>query len=259
MEFKEKRPLYLLSEIASTLRGDKGCAWDKDQTSKTLKPYLIEEAYEVYDAIEDGDISNIKEELGDLLYQVYAHSQIASEEKFFDIDDVANNIIEKLIRRHPHVFHDERILDKKSVIDRWEKIKMEEKSERESILDGVPRHMPSLLKAYRIQQKVSRVGFDWNRIEDVARKLDEEILEFKNALSQNAKEKIVEEFGDILFTLVNISRFLAINPEDALSCTINKFMKRFRYVEREVVKNKKSLDKMSIDELDELWEKAKES
>jgi tetrapyrrole methylase family protein / MazG family protein len=258
MEFKENRPLYLLKEIAGILRGENGCAWDREQTSETLKPYLLEEAYEAYDAIEKNDTENLKEELGDLLYQVYAHSQIWSEIQKFDIDDVANGIITKLIRRHPHVFGDEKVESAREVIEKWEKIKKAEKSHRESILDGVPVHLPALLKAYRVQQKVSRIGFDWDKIDDAVKKLDEEIMEFKEALSNKDNEKkIIEEMGDILFTLVNISRFIGINPEEALCAANNKFMKRFKYIEKNTADKGINLEDMSLKEMDALWEEAK--
>jgi tetrapyrrole methylase family protein / MazG family protein len=258
MEFSEKRPLYLLAEIASILRAENGCAWDREQTSRTLKPYLIEEAYEVYEAIESDDRAHLREELGDLLYQVYAHAQIAKEEGIFTIDDVAQGIIDKLIFRHPHVFGDEKITTAGEVSDRWEKIKKKEKAHRESILDGVPPSLPALLKAYRIQQKVSRVGFDWEHQGDVVRKLDEEVAEFKEALGRDdSADRVAEEMGDILFTLVNISRFLKINPEDALASAIRKFMLRFRSVEKQAADAGRQMDEMDIDELDSLWENAK--
>ncbi len=257
--FKEKRPLYQLKELASILRGENGCPWDIEQTSKSLKPYLIEEAYEVFDAIESGDHGHLKEELGDLLYQVYAHAQIANDNGIFNVDDVAQEIIEKLIRRHPHVFGDEKVADKNDVIRNWEVLKKEEKKAGESILSGIPKHLPALLKAYRVQQKVSRIGFDWDRIDDVKAKLDEEIDEFKNALNENDNEKITDEMGDIFFTLVNISRFVNINPEIALSETIKKFINRFQYIEKEVAKTGRKMDEMSLAELDEIWENAKDN
>jgi tetrapyrrole methylase family protein/MazG family protein len=257
MKFKEKRSLYRLKEVASILRGEEGCAWDRAQTSKTLKPYLIEEAYEVYEAIEKEDHKHLKEELGDLLYQIYAHSQIAEESNLFSIDDVARAIIEKLIRRHPHVFGDEIAYDKQEVIEKWEKIKKREKSHRDSILDGVPPQLPALLKAYRVQQKASRVGFDWDRIKDVLVKLDEETGEFKESIKQKDRRKIEDEIGDILFTIVNISRFLEINPEEALSRTVEKFILRFKFIEREVLKSGKEIEDMSPEELDSIWERSK--
>lgn len=257
MNFKEQRPLYLLKEIASILRSDHGCSWDRAQTSKTLKLYLIEETYELYDAIEADDTASIKEELGDVLYQVYAHSQIAEEEGKFTIDDVAQGIAEKLIRRHPHVFGDEGPKEKEQVSIDWEKIKKKEKKSGESILSGVPAHTPALLKAYRVQQKASRVGFDWEKIDDVISKIDEEIGEFKEALSSHNRDHLVEEIGDILFCIANISRFLSINPEEALKKTVDKFMTRFRFIEDEAAKSGKDLSCMSLAEMDALWEKAK--
>lgn len=256
-QFNETRPLYRLMELASILRNN--CPWDREQTSMTLRPYLIEEAYEAYEAMESTDDLHLKEELGDLLYQVYAHSEIAREENKFNIDDVAQGIINKLIFRHPHVFADKEVKNSAEVIESWEKIKKKEKITRVSILDGVPRHLPSLLKAYRVQQKVSRYGFDWDRIDSVVKKLDEEINEFKEALNCNDIEKITEETGDILFTLVNIARFIKVNPEEALSKTIDKFIKRFRYIEKEAAKSGKEISKMSLEEMDEIWEKAKKS
>ncbi|MFH0976454.1 MAG: nucleoside triphosphate pyrophosphohydrolase [Spirochaetota bacterium] len=257
MKFKEDRPLYMLMELAAILRNK--CPWDREQTFKSLKPYLIEEAYEAYEAIETGDIEHMKEEFGDLLYQVYAHSEIANEEKSFNIDDVAQGIIEKLIRRHPHVFGEDIVKDKHDVIKNWEIIKKKEKSHRESILDGVPKQLPALLKAYRIQQKTSRVGFDWEKSEDIVKKLDEEINEFKEVVNANDREKIKEEAGDILFTIVNILRHIDVNPEEALSSSTQKFMNRFRYIEQESAKENKNINEMSIEELDALWEKAKKS
>jgi tetrapyrrole methylase family protein / MazG family protein len=257
LKFKEDRPLYILMELAAILRNK--CPWDKEQTFKSLKPYLIEEAYEAYEAIETGDAEHMKEEFGDLLYQVYAHSEIAKEGKSFNIDDVAQGIIEKLIRRHPHVFGEDKVKDKHDVIKNWEIIKKKEKSHRESILDGVPKQLPALLKAYRIQQKTSRVGFDWEKSEDVVRKLDEEINEFKEVLKATDREKIKEEAGDILFTIVNILRHIDVNPEEALSASTQKFMDRFRYIEQESAKKNRNLNEMTLEELDSLWEKAKKS
>lgn len=261
MEFREKRPLYMLEELAAILRAENGCAWDREQTSRTLKPYLIEEAYEVYEAIDSDDPDNLREELGDLLYQVYAHAQIAREEDRFTIDDVARGIVQKLVFRHPHVFGGEKASDANQVIERWERIKKKEKAHRESILDGVPSHLPSLLKAYRVQQKVARVGFDWEKTEDVIAKLDEEVAEFKEALASgtdgDAGDRMEDEMGDILFTMVNIARFLGINAEDALNRTVKKFMDRFRTIEKEAAARGGKLEEMSPAELDRLWEAAK--
>lgn len=257
MESKKKRPLYLFEEIVSLLRSENGCAWDKKQTPMTLRPYLIEEAYELYDAIESGDTDHIREELGDLLLQIFLLAQIASEKNLFTIDAVAESIIEKIINRHPHVFGSTEIHDADEVIRQWEKIKKKEKAHCRSLLDGIPRHLPALHKAYRVQQKVSRVGFDWERIEDIASKLDEEVAEFKNAIQSPEREKVIEEAGDVLFTIANILRFMNINPEEALTKTTNKFMARFEYIEKQARGMKKNLDDMSIEEMEILWEEAK--
>jgi tetrapyrrole methylase family protein / MazG family protein len=257
MEIKEKRPLYSLAEIARILREPDGCAWDIEQDHQSLKPYLIEETYEAYDAITSRDDNHMKEELGDLLYQVYAHAQIASERNAFTIDDVAEGIAKKLIHRHPHVFGDDKVSSAAEVSDRWEKIKKKEKSHRESILDGVPAHLPALLKAYRIQEKVARIGFDWPDIEDAGKKLDEEIHEFKEALASGDRDHAAEEAGDILFSMVNLFRFLKINPEESLRTTIDKFITRFKYIEKAADKDGKNLDQMSLEEMDFLWEEAK--
>lgn len=257
--FMSQLPLYRLQEIASILRSEHGCPWDKAQTSETLKPYLIEEAYEVYQAIENGNHENLKEELGDLLYQIFAHAQLASEQNLFNIDDVANGIIEKLIRRHPHVFGNDTVNDANEVIDRWEKIKKKEKNDGQSLLEGVPTHLPALLKAYRVQQKVSRVGFDWERIQDVVSKLHEEVNELIEIIENqsNNQHALKEEIGDILFTIVNISRHLEINPEEALQSTISKFIKRFKYVENKLHHLNKDITQTSLQELDTLWEESK--
>lgn len=254
-KLSEKEPLYKMMELAKILRNN--CPWDKEQTSMSLRPYLIEEAYEVFDAIESGDSVHIQEELGDLLYQVYAHSEIASEQKIFDIDDVANGIIEKLIRRHPHVFGDTTVNDKNDVIREWEQIKKKER-EKKSVLEGVPRHLPALLRAYRVQQKASRAGFDWKNIKEVIPKLEEELSEFREAMQSGADaERLAEEAGDIMFSIVNVLRFAGINPEEALTKSVDKFIKRFRYIEDETEKQKKNMKDMHLAELDMLWEAAK--
>ena len=257
MNFKEDRPLYKLAEIPEILRSENGCPWDKEQTPMSMRKYLIEESYEVIDAIESGKKEKIREELGDVLYQVYAHAQIAKEQNNFTVDDVAAEIIEKLIRRHPHVFGDETILSGEAVANRWENIKKTEKAGKESILDGVPSGLPALLKAFRVQEKTSRVGFDWNRITDVEEKLGEEIGEFREAIRECDEAKLFEEYGDILFTLVNIGRFLKIDPEDALQQSTKKFMNRFKFVEKTAAEQKRELKDMTLAEMDELWNEAK--
>jgi tetrapyrrole methylase family protein/MazG family protein len=258
MEFKEKRPLYQFAEIIAALRGENGCPWDRKQTHESLRPYLIEEAYEALDAIESGDPAHIREELGDILLQIYLHAEIAREQNEFAIDDVARSIIDKIILRHPHVFGDATVRDADHVADRWEQIKKAEKPHRESILDGVPRHLPALLKAYRIQQKVSRVGFDWERIEDVAAKLDEEVGELKGAIATTDRDKITDEAGDILFSIANLLRFMHINPEEALEKTISKFIRRFQYIEKRAAEMEKNLGEMTIGEMESLWQESKD-
>ena len=257
MNFTSDRPLYRLEEIAARLRAEDGCPWDREQTMMSLRKYLIEESYETIDAIESGKAEKIREELGDVLYQVYAHSQIAKEQGLFTVDDVAAEITEKLIRRHPHVFGGETITTGDAVADRWENIKKKEREGKESILDGVPSGLPALLKAYRVQEKTSRIGFDWTRITDVEAKLDEEISEFKDAIKSEDEAQLFEEFGDILFTLVNISRFLKIDPEDALQQSTKKFMTRFKYVEKAAAQQKRELKDMTLEQMDELWNEAK--
>jgi len=255
----EERTLYKLKKIASDLRAENGCAWDRKQTFTSLKPCLIEEAYEVYDAIDKNNPEHLKEELGDLLYQIYAHSQIASEMGLFDIDDVADGIVSKLIRRHPHVFGNEDISGADKVKERWEAIKRTEKNGRESILDGIPSHLPALAKAHRVQEKVSHMGFDWEKAEDAASKIDEELNEFREALASGIKEKIAEEAGDALFSIVNVTRLAGIDSEDALRKTIDKFISRFKYLERESEKTGRGIDRMTIMEMEELWQQAKKA
>ena len=259
MSQDEKNPLLRLKEIAAVLRAPGGCPWDREQNFVSLKPYLIEEAYEVIDAIDKGDMKDFREELGDLLYQVYAHAQIASEQSLFTVDDVAQGIVEKLIRRHPHVFGNEEIHDSKGVKDRWEKIKKEEKAGRRSVLEGIPRNLPALTMAYRVQEKVSHVGFDWERIDDAVKKIDEELDEFREAVSSGSPDMMKDEAGDILFSIVNVLRFKGIDPEDALRGTVNKFMKRFRYIESAAAGEGRQLTSMTLEEMDMLWEESKKS
>ena len=250
------QPFYELARVMERLRAENGCPWDRKQTHESLKPYLIEEAYEVISAIDSGNDDELKEELGDLLLQIVFHAQIAKEEDRFDIDDVAKTIVEKLIRRHPHVFGDVKVSGSDEVLQNWEKIKKEEG--KESIFDGVPEGLPSLLKARRVQEKAKRVGFDWDNIEGTLDKVKEEFDELSEAIKIGKKEKISEEFGDLLFSLVNVSRFLDIDAEDSLRQTIEKFMKRLKNVEK-IIKNKgsKDLKNYTLNELDEIWEDVK--
>lgn len=250
------KPFYKLVKIMEKLRAQGGCPWDRKQTHESIKPYLIEETYEVISAIDSGNDEELKEELGDLLLQIVFHAQMAGEENRFDIDDVAETIVEKLIRRHPHVFGNVKVSGSDEVLRNWEKIKKSEG--KKSIFDGVPEGVPSLLKARRVQEKAKRVGFDWDNIDGTLEKVEEEFKELKEAIQTDKKEKISEEFGDLLFSLVNVSRFLSIDAEDSLRQTIEKFMKRFKNVEKMITdKGEKNLESYSIDEFDEFWEEAK--
>jgi len=248
-----------LVSLMAKLRGPEGCPWDRKQTPESLKPFLIEECYEVIDALDEGSPAKVKEELGDLLFQIIFHARIAEEEGSFTIDDVIAGNIEKMVRRHPHVFGDIRFSTAKEVLANWEEIKKKEKGreERKSILEGVPRHLPSLLRAHSLQERAARVGFDWSHIDEALPKLDEEIAEFKESLNTEDPASIAEELGDIFFMLVNISRFLGVNPEDALRRTISKFIRRFRYIEEHAADTGKTLNEMTLDEMEHLWQESK--
>ena len=250
-----------LVKIMRQLRSPGGCPWDLKQTHQTLKPYLIEEAYEVLDAIDDGDDGEICEELGDLLLQIVFHAQIAREEKRFDVEDVAAAISEKLIRRHPHIFGDATVDGADQVVANWEAIKASEKEQKgkdTSVLEGVPRHLPALLRARCVQERAAKVGFDWSHSGEIARKTREEVDEFLQAVAAEDAEKIEEELGDLLFSHVNMARFLGICPEEALRKTIRKFEVRFRFIETELKKQGKTPQTATLEEMDRLWEGAKE-
>lgn len=252
------KDLYKLVRVMKRLRGENGCPWDHEQTHETLKPYLLEETYEVLDAIDKQDDGELAEELGDLLLQIVFHAQIASENGKFDIDEVARKIVEKLKRRHPHVFGKTKVGGSEEVLKNWEEIKKEEG--KRSVLEGVPEQLPALLKARRVQEKIKRVGFDWENIDGALEKILEEVKELKEAAAELNKMKIEDEFGDILFSMVNVSRFLGIDAESSLRKTINKVKKRFQYVESAVEKRgDKPLNDYSIHEMDELWEEAKDA
>jgi tetrapyrrole methylase family protein/MazG family protein len=252
MDFQE------LLDIMEKLRTEKGCPWDKEQTRGSLKPFIIEEAYELIDAIDEGNSGKIKEELGDLLFQIVFQCQIAKEEKEFDISGVIEKIGNKMIARHPHVFGKADYKTKDEVLVYWQEQKRREGKFGASILDGVPETLPSLLRAHRLQDRAAKVGFDWIEIDDVLRKLDEEMGEFKKALDGKKQEEIEDELGDILFMLVNISRFIGVNPEDALRKTIAKFILRFRFIEIKSADQGRKLSDMTLEEMDKLWEEAKE-
>ncbi len=249
--------LKKLTDIMSALRGDKGCPWDKEQTRESLKPFLLEETYEVLEALDEGDGEKIKEELGDLLFQIVFHCQLAKEKSEFDLDDVIEKISRKMLNRHPHVFGKTKFKDKEHFRKYWEEEKKREGKKRESILEGVPKALPSLLRAHKLQKKAARVGFDWKKTEDVLEKMNEELEEFRKALKKKKQSGIEDELGDIFFMLVNISRFVGVNPEDALRKTISKFISRFRYIEMKAADKKRNLSDMTLKEMDALWDEAK--
>lgn len=251
--------LESLTAIMEKLRSDQGCPWDREQTHQSLTRYLIEEAYEVIDAIEQQDPQALAEELGDVLLQIVFHAKIASENGQFTMDDVLKAVCEKMIRRHPHVFADTEINSVEDVLSNWEAIKKREKAnqDRKSLLDGIPKHLPALLRAEKIQSKAAKVGFDWNDISGTIAKLEEEIEEFKQAVAAANHGDMEAEIGDLFFSLVNVCRFLNINPERALNLTTNKFIRRFQYMEKQAALNNRELNTMSLAEMDQLWETAK--
>ncbi|MBI5212299.1 MAG: nucleoside triphosphate pyrophosphohydrolase [Nitrospirae bacterium] len=241
----------------SSLRSENGCPWDKEQTAESLKPFLVEETYEALEAIDEGDPEKIKEELGDLLFQIVFHCQLAKERGEFDMNDVIKNIGYKMISRHPHVFCKEKFETSEEVSKQWDERKKEEGKIKESILEGIPKELPSLLRAHKLQARAAKVGFDWQRVEDVMEKLEEELREFRSALKSKEQKEIEDELGDIFFVLVNISRFVGVNPDDALRKTISKFISRFRYIEMKARDAGKTLDDMTLEEMDALWDEAK--
>ena len=245
-----------LVEIMSILRGENGCPWDREQSHKSLRQHLLEEAYEVIETIDKERYDELAGELGDLLLQVVFHAQMASEEGRFDIHDVIQEINEKLIRRHPHVFGDAEINSAEEQVTHWEQLKLTHEGKK-SAIDGVPKQLPALLRAFRMQKKASTVGFDWPDVEPVWHKVAEEFEELREACTKSDEKKIEEEFGDLLFSLVNLSRFLKVNPEDALRMTIEKFYSRFRQVEQEFGKQGKAMRGATLEEMDEVWDRIK--
>lgn len=242
-----------LIKIMRRLRND--CSWDSVQTHDSIKANTLEEAYEVVEAIDDKNYTELKGELGDLLLHIVFHAVIAEGMKTFTIDDVIDGISEKLIRRHPHIFGDTTVKNNSEIEKNWETIKLKEG--RNSVLDGVPKHLPELHKAFRIQQKAAKVGFDWERKTDVWEKVLEEIEELKEAEKGNSIEHIEEELGDLIFSIVNYSRFIGVNPANALRRTNDKFIRRFQYIENELKKKNKEIYDATLDEMDKYWEKGK--
>lgn len=233
------------------------CPWDAKQTNETLRANTIEEVYELSDAIVSDDNKNIKKELGDVLLHVAFYSLIGEEKNEFDIADVADSLREKLIFRHPHVFGDIHVDNAADVSQNWEQIKLKEKGGNKTVLGGVPDSLPSMIKANRIQEKARNVGFDWDRKEQVWDKVKEELLEVENELKSGNTDKVEEEFGDLLFSLINAARLYGVNPDNALEKTNKKFIRRFNYLEEKSKENGKSLKEMTLKEMDQFWEEAK--
>lgn len=231
------------------------CPWDRKQTLESLRPLTIEETYELGDAILQKDMKGIKEELGDLLLHIVFYAKIGEEQGAFDIGTVIDALCDKLITRHPHIYGDVKVNNEEDVKQNWEKLKLKEG--KKSVLAGVPTSLPALIKAYRIQDKAAQVKFEWKHIEDVWKKVDEETAELKEAVAENNADKIEDEFGDLMFALVNYSRFLKVDPEAALERTNLKFMRRFKFIEEEAALLNKSLNDMSLEEMDAIWNKAK--
>jgi len=241
-------------EITKRLR--KECPWDREQTHKSIRHSLIEETYEVVEAIDNNDMNELKKELGDLLLHVVFHCNIAEEANEFTLIDVIKNINAKLIYRHPHVFGNTKVEGVNQIIKNWEQLKMNEG--RESVLEGVPKELPALLRAHRLTDKASRVGFDWEKKEDAWKKVEEEMRELHHAIEAGEQEAVEAEFGDLLFALVNYSRFIKVNPENALRQTVEKFIYRFQYIEKRLKEMGKDIHASSLEEMDKLWNESKQ-
>ena len=257
-----------LISVMARLRAPGGCPWDREQTYASLSQYLLEEAYETFDAIQEadqtGDVTHLKEELGDLLLQVIFHSTIGAEKGDFTIDDVAAGITQKLVLRHPHVFGDAKLERAEDVLDNWDKLKADErkasgKAEKqpESILDDVPVHFPALLEGLKLTTRAAKVGFDWEDTDQIFAKLDEEVAELRSALDGRDRGEVAEEIGDLLFVLVNLARRFDVEPETALKRTNRKFRRRFKFIEDELKARRRSLADATLKEMDDLWNEAK--
>ena len=246
-------------EILKTLRSDHGCPWDREQTHKSLRQNLIEEAYEVIESIDNDDNANLREELGDVLLQIVMHSVIAEEENAFTIEDVIDEVSEKMIRRHPHVFGDVEADTSEEVLKNWDAIKKQEKQEKTigESMQRIPKALPANIRAEKVQKKAAKVGFDFSNYKEALEKVYEELRELEEAKTTENTSEIEEEFGDLLFALVNLSRFLQINAENSLTNATNKFINRFVTIEALAEKGNKQFSELSIDEMNELWEQVK--
>ncbi len=248
-----------LVRIMERLRAPGGCPWDREQTHASIKPYVIEEAYEVAEAIEENNIDELRAELGDLLLQVVFHSEMAREEGLFTVEDVIRGISEKMVRRHPHVFSDTEVKDSAEVLRNWARIKADERKEHEdnSTVSGVPRAMPALLRAHRLSEKASRVGFDWESAGDVLEKVREEVAELETAVQLGNPADVEAELGDLLFALTSLGRHLDLQAEDALQRANDRFIRRFRYIEDRLAERRQDVHATSAEEMNTLWEEAK--
>ena len=238
------------------LRSPEGCPWDREQTHRSLRPYLLEETYEVLDSLDREAYGELKKELGDVLLHIVFHAQIAAEENLFTMEDVVREINEKLIRRHPHVFGEAKVDSPRHVERQWEKIKLNE-PHRPRLLEGVPPHQPALNRAFRVQEKAAGVGFDWPDVAPVWQKVHEELGELEAEVAKNDAKRIEHEFGDLMFSMVNLARKLGVNPEDSLRQTVEKFIRRFAYIEERLMAQGKSLHDSNLEEMDALWEESK--
>jgi tetrapyrrole methylase family protein/MazG family protein len=268
---QQTKNLQRLLDIMARLRGRNGCPWDRQQTHRSLRRYLVEECYEVIDAIESGDDEQLKEELGDLLLQVVFHAQLAREQRRFDFDAVAGVIADKLVARHPHVFGDKKLNTAEQVLAQWDVLKKAEKKNgrmgewekaktAQSVTDGIPKHLPALMKAEEVQKKAAKVGFDWEKAEDVLAKIEEEVREVKKELraaKSKRKTKLDEELGDLLFAVVNLARFRKLHAEQLLNDSVKKFTKRFRALEAELRRRGKRPEDCALSELDAIWDAVK--
>ena len=253
MEYSKS--LERLRNIMDELREQ--CPWDKKQTIQTLRPQTLEEVYELTDAITDNDWNGLKEELGDVLLHIVFYSRIGAEQEKFTLDEVIEGVCNKLVARHPHIYSNVKVDDDEQVKQNWERIKMKEG--KKSVLSGVPKSLPAIIKALRLQDKTKQVGFEWDDVAQVKEKVDEEIQELYSAVATGQQNKIEDEFGDVLFALVNYARYLDVDPENALERTNKKFIKRFSYIEAKAKEAGKDLQHMTLEEMDELWNQAKQS
>jgi len=254
-----EHPLDKLTGLMDKLRSPDGCPWDREQTHKTLKKYIIEEVYEFIEAVDEQDYSKMKDELGDLLFQIIFHCRLAKEENRFDITDVIEYSMLKMIRRHPHVFGETKLNTACEVVDQWDKIKKNEHNHkhRESILDGIPIYLPSLMRASKVQKKAAKAGFDWDKPDQIIEKIHEELTEVSDEIKTGNADRIKEEIGDLFFAVANLARFFGYDPEELSQKAVNKFISRFKKVEKEILESGKTVEQTSLAEMDSIWNKHK--